>query len=247
LTPGGAPFYAPMRARIIGGIACTLILVTNVCHAVSVCVNPGGMGGCLASIQQAVDTVVPRGRVDVAAGTYGESVTIPPGAAIQIYGAGAALTIIDGIDGDPVLRVIGDRFTPGGASVAISDVSLIGGAQGVLVSQDRGARVRASISRCAISGNTAAGVDGNGWLRVTESTVSNNGGYGIFVSGRATIDRSTISGNLGDGVYGSGCRSLIRTSTISGNAGTGLVSTDVLNGDLIRTVVRKPPRSPRTA
>src|SRR6185503_1688529 len=115
--------------RLLGGLACSFVLATSVCHAASVCVNPGGTGGCLASIQQAVTAVAPRGRIDVAAGTYAESVIIPVGASLQIYGAGAGLTIIDGADGDTVVRVDTNSNTTG-SKLAISDVTLTGGSPG---------------------------------------------------------------------------------------------------------------------
>jgi hypothetical protein len=204
-------------------LAIVVLFSATVCHAASVCVNPGGTGGCLASIQQAVNAIAPRGRVDVATGTYAESVSIAPGAAIRISGAGAGLTIIDGTDGGIVLEV-NANFNSLGSRVAVSDVSLTDGAKGVLVHLNGGTQGHALISRCIISGNTAEGVEVGGSLKMTESTVTSNGGHGVYVYGRAKIDRSTITGNGGDGIHCLGGNCLIRTSTISGNVGTGLVA-----------------------
>jgi len=208
-----------------GGFVCLLFLTTSVCHAASVCVNPGGTGGCLASIQDAVTAVAPRGRIDVAAGTYGESVIIPVGARIQIYGAGAGLTIIDGSDGDPVMSL--GTTANSGSNLVISDVTLTGGNQGLLVYNAYFKRARAAISRSIITANTAEGVNVTaGWLRMADCSVTNNGGHGIlnFV-GRAKIERSTISGNLGDGIRSQDANSLVLSSTVSGNSGTGMVGT----------------------
>jgi hypothetical protein len=208
----------PTRALV-----CFFLLGASVCHAASVCVNPGGTGGCLASIQQAVNTVAPRGRVDVAAGTYGESLSIPFGAQIQIYGAGAALTVIDGTAGAPV--VLMGSTEDAGSSLAISDLTLTGGSDGVHAYNGWLKRVRTTISRCIISGNTGAGVATQGRLKMTDSSVRDNGGYGIGSSfGRAEIERSTISGNLGDGINCFASTCLILASTVSGNSGAGLAS-----------------------
>ena len=141
----------PTRALV-----CLFLLGANVCHAASVCVNPGGTGGCLASIQQAITVVAPRGRIDVAAGTYGESLGIPIGAQIQIYGAGAALTVIDGTDGAPVVLMYSSSYA--GSSVAISDLTLTGGSEGLLAENGWSKRLRAALSRCIISANTGDGV-----------------------------------------------------------------------------------------
>lgn len=43
------------------------------------CVNPGGTGGCFASIQAAVDAAGSGEVVEIEAGTYVENVVIGPG------------------------------------------------------------------------------------------------------------------------------------------------------------------------
>jgi hypothetical protein len=59
----------------------------------AVCVNPGGTGGCYATIQAGVNAVSPSGIVNVAAGTYHEDVSITK--ALTLHGAGATATVID--------------------------------------------------------------------------------------------------------------------------------------------------------
>ncbi|MBM4247634.1 MAG: hypothetical protein FJ148_28245 [Deltaproteobacteria bacterium] len=60
------------------------------------CVNPGGTGGCFASLQAAVDAATDGTTIDVAAGTYVENVVITQAKRLSIRGAGAGLTVLDG-------------------------------------------------------------------------------------------------------------------------------------------------------
>jgi hypothetical protein len=183
-------------------------------------VNSGGTGGCLSSVQAAVDAVAPSGSIDVASGTFAESVIIPVGARMEIRGAGAELTIIDGTDGNPVIRVPFSRL-------AISDITLSGGSEGLSVEASGGTRSRASISRSVITANTGDGVSLGGGLKMTDCTVTNNGGSGIqaiHTSARLRMDRTTISGNL-EGIRCTLGRCRVQDSTVSGNSGAGLVTT----------------------
>ena len=56
----------------------------------TVCVNPGGTGGCLNSVQAAVNAAGPGGTVNVQPGTYTETVTVTQ-AGITINGAQAGV------------------------------------------------------------------------------------------------------------------------------------------------------------
>jgi len=57
------------------------------------CVNPGGTGGCFASINAAVAAAASNDTIKVAAGTYHEDVVIPK--PLSIVGAGAGHSIVD--------------------------------------------------------------------------------------------------------------------------------------------------------
>jgi hypothetical protein len=61
--------------------------------AATLCVNPGGTGGCFSTIGAAVAAASPNDTVKVAAGTYPEDVVI--GKALSLVGAGRTTTIID--------------------------------------------------------------------------------------------------------------------------------------------------------
>jgi pectin methylesterase-like acyl-CoA thioesterase len=57
------------------------------------CVNPGGTGGCFASINAAVAAAASNDTINVAAGAYHEDVLIPK--PLSIVGAGAGHSIVD--------------------------------------------------------------------------------------------------------------------------------------------------------
>ena len=69
-------------------LAATLLLA-SAAQAATLCVNPGGIDGCFASIQAAVDVAERRDLIEVAAGTYTENVTILGRGPLTIRGAGA--------------------------------------------------------------------------------------------------------------------------------------------------------------
>src|SRR4051794_32802351 len=61
--------------------------------AATLCVNPGGTGGCYATINAAVNAAANHDIVRVAAGTYKEDVVI--GKPLSLVGSGPQSTIID--------------------------------------------------------------------------------------------------------------------------------------------------------
>jgi CSLREA domain-containing protein len=154
------------------------------------------------------------GTITVPAGTYTLTIAgknedaaatgdldITGGLGLNINGAGAATTIIDGGALDRVFHIRS-------GTVSISGVTIRNG-----------------------SGTYGAGIYNNATLNLTDSTVSgntatsNNGG-GIYNNGTMTVTNSTISGNAADGhgggIYNSNSTTLsVTNSTISGNTASG--------------------------
>jgi Right handed beta helix region len=69
------------------------ILSTGNLFAATLCVNPGGTGGCFSTISAAVTAASPNDTIKVAVGTYTEDVVI--GKALSVVGASRSTTIID--------------------------------------------------------------------------------------------------------------------------------------------------------
>ncbi|HMV51399.1 MAG TPA: hypothetical protein PKD31_26900, partial [Blastocatellia bacterium] len=59
-------------------------------RAATLCVNPGGTGGCLASIQAAINAAANGDTINVVAGTYTEDFVINK--SVALIGAGASAT-----------------------------------------------------------------------------------------------------------------------------------------------------------
>ncbi|MDP9092669.1 MAG: Ig-like domain-containing protein [Actinomycetota bacterium] len=148
--------------------------------------------------------------VNIAAGTYAETVivpVIPSGKTLSLVGAGAASTTINAGGQGPVIAVRG-------GVVSLNGVTLTGGARasggGGIVSVGT-----LTIMNSTITGNTSVGrspgygggILNYGGLTVTASTISGNTasiGGGVYNIGSATITNSTVSGNSADlaaGIY----------------------------------------------
>jgi hypothetical protein len=229
-----------MRAALA---ALALLLVTPANGAV-LCVNPGGTGGCFASIQTAVDAALSEDEIEVAAGTYTEAVVIAAGERLTIRGAAATLTTIDGkIQVDPGARLtITDLgITGAGNGLEVRDARMVAERVRTLGNQLSGVyvlRSRVELIECSSTGNGLGGVfvtDTEGFccvrrksrVRIVRSTVAGNGFDGLNVNGaQLTLEDSTISGNARRGIDTglSPVRLSIRRSTITGN------HTDDFNG-----------------
>ena len=228
--------------------AVLLLLAPSLAGASTLCVNPGGTGGCFAAIQLAVNAAHRGDAIAIAAGTYAEHVAIGAKATLQIQGAGAGSTFVDGGGSGTVLTLNGPS-----TSVLIGGITLQNGTRGVEVGEhvrftledsaavgnvgQSGINVEphalVAVTRCTISGNSATdfgggigaqSVSGGARVTVTASTISNNSsdgsGGGIFSSGLLKVVDSTVSGNTTH-VFGGGIyggNMTITGSTISGNS-----------------------------
>jgi hypothetical protein len=172
-----------LRALLAGLLVLTPTLAVA---AASVCVNPGGTDGCFATIQAAVDVASPGTVIDVAAGTYAESVVVPTAKRVTIRGAGAGATILQGDGVNPVINATtGTKLTVVGAA-------LTGGRFGLLA----GDRATIAVVDSDVSGNLDIGIVVTLKARgtVTGSTITANGQIGIEADGRLTLSSSTVSG-----------------------------------------------------
>src|SRR5580692_8061989 len=86
--------YLCSTPALVAALFCGSILGTgNLLFAATLCVNPGGTGGCFSTISAAVAAASPNDTVKVTAGTYTEDVVI--GKALSLVGASRSTTIID--------------------------------------------------------------------------------------------------------------------------------------------------------
>jgi hypothetical protein len=218
-----------------------LLAVSDDAVAATLCVNPGGTGGCFASIQAAVDASSNGDTITIEAGTYAEDVEIEE-RELAISGAGQEITIIEG-----------SVVTGAGARIALSDLTVTMGGPpfGFALIYIQGPRSRVTLTR--ITARDYTSVTGNGIatgsgtkVEIRESTVSGNRS-GVIIVGKGTIVdseirdngpgagsgisiqtrgflrllRSTVAGNhteeSGGGIDISGGRLIAEDSTISGN------------------------------
>jgi parallel beta-helix repeat protein len=182
--------------------------------AASSCVNPGGTGGCSATIQAAVDAAGAGGTITVAAGTYSENVVISKPLTLQ--GAGAATTIINAVSSNPKEGIIVQNVTSGGGAT-ISGLT---------------------VQNAALSG---IGVFDSSHIRIENTIVQNNDKNLQFdqqtqqgsCAGAEPFDQD----DCGEGLHLRGVTdSQVLNNVVQGNAG-GILLTDesgATSGNMIR-------------
>jgi hypothetical protein len=228
------PSYG-MRAATIGAAFLLAALSPTRATAATLCVNPGGTGGCFASIQAAVDAAENNDLVQIAAGTYNESVSITGSTRgrLQLRGAGVTDTVIDA--GGAPWGILVQSLV----HLTVSDLTIQNAVHGF-------SAYRATLERCLIRQTTQAGIEQgfrstltvedttvdqsslygfDGYLvrrtRIFRSTFSNSG-VGLRLGGPTIIEGSTISGNeIGLIVDVSGGAARVRRSTIANNSSSG--------------------------
>jgi parallel beta-helix repeat protein len=84
--------------------------------AASLCVAPGGAGGCYSTIQAAVDASAAGDTITVAAGQYNENVMITK--AISLTGAGAGKSILNAVTSNPKEGIIVDGVSSGNTVIS---------------------------------------------------------------------------------------------------------------------------------
>lgn len=218
------------------------ILSASPAFAATLCVNPGGTGGCFASVQAAVDAAVDGDEIEIAAGTYTGTVTVPA-MRLSFRGAGVEATTISGgpdvaLDVEEGARVDARGMTlvtlgaDGGAAVTVGsirrttlrleDCRVIGdagiGGRAIVA----GPRGRVELRRCTVSGagGTGVSIDIRGFLRMESVTIQGNP-TGLAAGGaRVLIRNSTIADSSVEAIFASSykkkTRMTIRSSTIQG-------------------------------
>jgi hypothetical protein len=203
------------------------LLLVSQADAATLCVNPGGTGGCFASIQGALDVAASSDLIVVAPGTYTENVDLPALRNVTIEGAGVGSTVLQ-TSGNVGVGITAQapqtRITLRGVTIrgSIADDS-----RGVLALE----RTKVRLVECEITEHgVGIGVD-RARIELESSWVHGNE-YGIqYYSRFFEILRSTVSDNLFVGVLSvwgftsdtaRAPRIRVADSTISGNGNAGI-------------------------
>jgi len=191
-----------------------------------------------ASLQEAVDALLPGGKLILGPGTYVAGLTI--GTSLLIEASHGQPVLMAKSDALPVLSLVG------GAELHVSGLMITGGAEGILVSSD----AVAVITECTISGNTdGVSLSNSASAQIVHSEIDDNGRRGVFVGGaaqaviadcsvrdngslgiavadsaRITVSESIVVGSGGDGgiVLWASSEAVLEGNTISGNRGLGV-------------------------
>lgn len=180
-----------------------------------------------ATIGAALEGIAPGGIVNVAPGTYRESVAVrTPGVTVQADGSPGEVIV----DGQGVRRT---GALLAAAGTALRSIRLVGHrVEGVAVRGVSGGRVEDVIA----TDNGSYGIlvaDSTG-VTVTRAAVSGHGIAGIAVQGCDPCDTIVQDSAASDNLYGvlldNAGSAVVRRSTITNNA-TGLVARSLVTGD----------------
>lgn len=234
-----------------------LALPTTGWSAPTACVNPGGTGGCFATIQAAVDSTPGTLVIDIAAGTYAENVRVVGRKTLRGAGSGVTTLSAPSVPGCPAALCLGGpRTTVSGMTITgvrvegvagnratLSDVVLSGSSSAGLVVEERG---RADVVRATISGNPDGGVQVLlSTATITDSTISDNDGFaggGLYgYDSQVKVAGSTISGNgavrcggvTNEGRFNRRGKMTIERSTIAGNTATASAGGGICNDGIL--------------
>ncbi|TEU10562.1 MAG: hypothetical protein E3J25_08840 [Anaerolineales bacterium] len=192
-----------------------------------------------ASLQEAVDALLPGGTLLLEPGTHTAGLTIGKKLSIEAREEGATLTAtrhslpVLSLVGGAELRLAGAAISDGSVGIVVSSAGrlvLVGctisrNAQGINLSSSSSAE----IADCSIEGNEMDGVfiGGAAQAAITRCVISDHGEYGIAVadSARVTITDTVVTGSGRDGgvvLWGSP-QAILEGNTIVDNRGSGVV------------------------
>ncbi|HLK64650.1 MAG TPA: right-handed parallel beta-helix repeat-containing protein [Bryobacteraceae bacterium] len=221
----------PHSAQSMPALASTTFMITlcfcQTAVAADLCVNPSGANGCSKTIQAAVTAASPNDTINVAAGTYKESVTI--GKPLSLISSGASQTIIeatglgsgiyvDGIDNKGLANVVVSGFTVQNANfegILVTNASSVTISGNILTGNDKSLNFAGDSSTCPGIPDFETGEDfdcgeaihliGVDHSIVLNNTIQNNAG-GILLSDDtgATHDNLIIGNNVSNNVWDCG-------------------------------------------
>jgi parallel beta-helix repeat protein len=183
--------YPTRSAVLVAALVFGSILgAQNPLFAATLCVNPGGTGGCFSTIGAAVAAAARNDTIQVAAGVYKEDVVI--GKPLALVGAGWSSTIIDakglatgiyvdGLDHPGLANVTVIGFTARNANfegILVTNASYVTIASNRIVANDQSLDAANATCPGISSFETAEGFDC---------------GEGVHLSG---VHHSTVSGNV---------------------------------------------------
>jgi parallel beta-helix repeat protein len=185
----------------------------------TLCVNPGGTGGCYSTIQSAVTAAAANDTINVAAGTYTEQVTI--GESLSLIGAGAGQSIINatGLANGILLDGLNN---PGLSNVTISGFTVENANfEGVLLLNTTGAQVlnnNIMNNDQVVVSNSGASCTG---LPDYETDESYDCGGGLHLLGAVSskVSGNTVTGNA-DGIVITDETQASQQNTITNNTVT---------------------------
>lgn len=181
-----------MRLTIVGGTSAALFIVIAAAPAAAatLCVSPGGHDGCFATISAAVAAASPGDTIQIAHGTYAETVTIAK--PVSLVGANRHNTRIDAT-GLPYGIVIDGLGNPGLADVSVTGLTINGANfEGILVTN----ATRVTIADDIVENNDRNLAFPNCPGLLPPDSQEGEGfdcGEGIHLVG---VDHSTISSNI---------------------------------------------------
>ncbi|HTX35366.1 MAG TPA: right-handed parallel beta-helix repeat-containing protein [Bryobacteraceae bacterium] len=187
------------------------------------CVNPAGTGGCMKTIGAAVTAAAAGDSVEVAAGTYNETVTI--GKSLNLFGASPASTIIDatglgnginvdGLDNPNLSAVTISGFTVQNANfegIVVTNASGVTIMGNTVTGNDKGLAVTAAATTCPN-------------IAVWETSEGDDCGEGIHLSGvtNSTVLNNMVNANAGGILLsddtGATTQNLVTNNVVTNNA-----------------------------
>ncbi|HEU4389812.1 MAG TPA: hypothetical protein VFV34_18545 [Blastocatellia bacterium] len=210
----------------------------------TLCVNPGGTGGCFSSIQAAINAASPGDTINVAAGTYNEQVSINK--TLTLHGAMAGIDARTRIGSESVIthpdgpvqiiadNVVIDGFTIQGASNSPSDPPFAALGAGIWTNPSFSATNGGYQILNNIVQNNIIGIylNNTGVLQTVlqRNLLRNNnltgpaGGRSIYSDlglQNALIDQNAFTGDADTGVFTAGDPGTQSNITVSNNSAVG--------------------------